>query len=122
MTAFPELRLVFLRSLKVGDIVTAGAGMRAELRGVYVDDVTSPDAIVRWIDKRGKGWQHSRVPWSTVYRGPSADYDYDVAAFNDDHNVARSCHLSRVAGSDMTECQTHHAYVRHGVPPLLRDI
>jgi len=57
---------VDLSALRVGDIVLAGAGMRAELRSSFVSDERTPDAVVRWIDADGNGWQHSRVPWSTV--------------------------------------------------------
>jgi hypothetical protein len=53
-----------VRCYDVGDIVLAGAGIRAELRSIPDDN---PDtAVVRWIDEHGYGWQHSRVPWSTV--------------------------------------------------------
>lgn len=43
----------------VGDRVLAGSGMPAELRSTGGGDT----AVVRWLDP---GWQHSRVPWSTV--------------------------------------------------------
>lgn len=49
-------------------------------------------------------------------------YDTDVERFNRDHNWRNGCKLGRTVGSDYTECDTHHAWVKHGVPPLLRDI
>ena len=50
------------------------------------------------------------------------DYGFDVDRFNAEHNHANGCRLGRVVGSDITECDTHNAYVAHGVPELLRDI
>lgn len=49
------------------------------------------------------------------------DYGYDVAAFNRAHAYPL-CQLGRTVGSDTTECDTHNAYVSHGVPVLLRTI
>jgi hypothetical protein len=49
-------------------------------------------------------------------------YGTDVERFNRDHNRANGCHLARTVGSDFTECDTHHAWVEHGVPALLRNI
>lgn len=48
---------------KPGDRVMAGAGMHAELVG------GGDTAVVRWLqydDGRWWGYQHSRVPWSTI--------------------------------------------------------
>src|SRR5690349_3856399 len=50
------------------------------------------------------------------------DYGTDVEQFNTEHNWENGCRLGRTVGSDYTECDTHHAYVKHGVPPLLRNI
>ena len=50
------------------------------------------------------------------------DYGYDVESFNADHNYENGCRLARTAGSDYTDCDTHHAYVKHGVPALLRYV
>lgn len=50
------------------------------------------------------------------------DFGTDVERFNEEHNWKRGCNMSRLAGSDVTECQTHRAFVKHGVPPLLRNI
>jgi hypothetical protein len=64
--------LDFIRSLRAGDHVLAGAGMRAELRAAFVDFLTTPDALVRWLnpaDDHPDGWwgyHHSRVPWHTI--------------------------------------------------------
>lgn len=50
------------------------------------------------------------------------DYGTDVERFNREHSVALGCKLGRTVGSDYTECDTHHAWVKHDVPALLRDI
>jgi hypothetical protein len=50
------------------------------------------------------------------------DYGTDVERFNAEHNWKLGCKLGRTVGSDRTECGTHHAWVKHGVPTLLRDI
>ncbi len=57
-------RELWLRGLKVGDIVTAGAGMPAELRLTYTPGQRT--AVVRWIHPDGPGWQHAQVPWATI--------------------------------------------------------
>lgn len=48
------------------------------------------------------------------------DYGYDVPAFNSAHAYNQGCRLGRTVGSDTTECDTHGAYVSHGVPIILR--
>lgn len=53
---------------------------------------------------------------------PAQDYGTDVDRFNAEHSVRLGCRLGRTVGSDYTECDTHHAFVKHGVPPLLRNI
>ena len=50
----------------------------------------------------------------------STDYGTDVERFNTEHNHANGCQLARTPGSDYTECDTHHVYVKHGIPLLLR--
>jgi hypothetical protein len=50
------------------------------------------------------------------------DYGTDVERFNTEHNVKNGCRLGRTVGSDITECDTHGAWVEHGVPRLLRSI
>lgn len=50
------------------------------------------------------------------------DYGHDVQRFNSDHNWLNGCELARTPGSSVTECDTHHAYVSHDVPELLRDV
>lgn len=59
---------------------------------------------------------------TTPPRSPVEDYGTDVKKFNEDHGVLKGCKLGRTVGSDYTECNTHHAYVKHGVPALLRYI
>lgn len=50
------------------------------------------------------------------------DYGTDVDRFNDEHGYKQGCKMGRTVGSDYTECDTHHAFVKHGVPALLRNI
>jgi hypothetical protein len=57
-----------------------------------------------------------------VLRPMLGSYGGDVDRFNAEHGVKQGCSLGRVVGSDVTECQTHGAWVSHGVPSLLRDI
>jgi hypothetical protein len=46
-------------------------------------------------------------------------YGNDVVRFNRDHAYP-NCKMGRYPGSDVTECDTHGAYVVHGVPAILR--
>ena len=48
------------------------------------------------------------------------DFARDVEAFNRAHRYDYGCRMARTAGSDVSECDTHHAYVSHGVPVILR--
>lgn len=65
------MNVEWLRSLVAGDLVMAGAGMHAELRGTYlgVDGLPTGGAVVRllgWDGHRWWGHDHASVPWSTI--------------------------------------------------------
>jgi hypothetical protein len=47
------------------------------------------------------------------------NYGEDVDRFNADHRYP-TCKMGRYPGSDTTECDTHGAYVSHGIPVILR--
>lgn len=61
-----------------------------------------------------------RLPGSVRPAVLIRDYGDDVYAFNCAHGSRYGCRLARTAGSDITECDTHSARVRHGVPVILR--
>lgn len=74
-----------------------------------------------WHRTNADRW--GRLPGTIPGRAPLVvitDFGYDVPAFNRAHGWEHGCQLGRTVGSDTTMCDTHGAYVSHGIPVLLR--